>query len=152
MTHLILTSYTFFSFPSGLRQHRCFKNARLFWDCQLKIRLTRRFWCCFWASVGSWTLWVWVAHRRFLKPAALSCSAAAPRAAALVASATASKTWGWRRSSSSRRGAPNFDPQIIETHKNVRLNFSVASAAMASKMWGWQQSSSSLRGALKCVP
>ena len=78
MTQLILTSYTFFSFPSWLRQHCCFKNARLFWDCQLKIRLTRRFWCCFWASVGSWTLWVWVAHRRFLKPAALSCSAAAP--------------------------------------------------------------------------
>ena len=147
MTHHILTYYTFFSFPSGLRQHCCFKNARLFWDCQLKIRLTRRFWCCFWASVGSWTLWVWVAHRRFLKPAALKLLSCRTAAAALVAS----KTWGWRRSSSSRRGAPNFDPQIIETHKNVRLNFSVASAA-ASKMWGWQQSLSFLRGALNFVP
>ena len=146
------------------------KTPDFFWDCQLKIRLTRRFWCCFWASVGSWTLWVWVAHRRFLKPAALSCSAAVAAAAAAagatasVASATASKTWGWRRSSSSRRGAPNFDPQnfdpqIIETEfwssdywerililRFMRLTKMLGSAT-ASKMWGWQRSSSSRRGA-----
>ena len=151
MTHLIMTFYIFFSFPSGLRQHFCFKNARLFWRLPAKNQINPKVLMLL-LSLCRLVNVVGVGCTPALSEAGrlklLSCRAAA---AALVASATASKTWGWRRSSSSRRGALNFDPQIIETHKNVRLNFSVASTT-AFKMWGWQQSSSSLRGALKFVP
>ena len=166
MTHLIMTFYIFFSFPSGLRQHCCFKNARLFLGLPAKNQINPKVLMLL-LSLCRLVNVVGVGCTPALSEAGrlklLSCRAAAATAAS-VASATASKTWGWRRSSSSRRGAPNFDPQnfdpqIIETEfwssdywdrililRLLRLTKMLGSAT-ASKMWGWQRSSSSRRGA-----
>ena len=117
MTHLIMTFYIFFSFPSGLRQHCCFKNARLFLGLPAKNQINPKVLMLL-LSLCRLVNVVGVGCTPALSEAGrlklLSCRAAAG-ATASVASATASKTWGWRRSSSSRRGAPNFDPQIIKT-------------------------------------
>ena len=94
MTHLIMTFYIFFSFPSGLRQHCCFKNARLFLGLPAKNQINPKVLMLL-LSLCRLVNVVGVGCTPALSEAGrlklLSCRAAAATAAS-VASATASKT------------------------------------------------------------